>query len=714
MRYDRGQREQSHTSYSRRSPSHRDRSSERYRGETSKYRSQSRDRRRSPSSHDRRRSHSSHRRPSKSPARRDSSRRRRSPEDRLSSRRSPPRSRTPQLKRRADPLESERAKVPDVKRTPKKIAGHLPILSRPVGQVSYPIASIEDAESTSPVERITRHAGKTTAAPPMVPDEAEISPASPIEPDSDEINPASPFESESEEISPASPVDHFADSRSEGFQLDEDDVLFAGGLGDPSFEAGGEVPTAAELEAKATHPQFEMWDLDMRSPPIPGISEALLPTAKDMNEAFGDAHEWYSDGVMRAFMWKWAEELFDEYVTVNWFGPNFQRAFYFSSAEIREKAPFPDALSSSSRFALIPMSINYQFRDSEFDGSSHWFTLELDLDEAKATIWNGIASFDKPAIEYSKKFLTAFNESYALTIDLESDIDVVRWGNGDGWSCGIEVLQLFKIYAQSGRPIVSLGQRYPVDAAKFKEENDSLLRVWIRETKDFYDLDDNDLDQEQYDIEAEINRCCAKKGHQNTPDSHPRQTGSGGDSSDGSDHDHDDDSDDDDDDGDDDAEDDYTPPRFGNGIKMHPIQPTALRRQLWVEEDSREPFWDHIACKTITRGEYAQHPTSPRWIRNVLRRVFKRLSCFTEELDELFTNAGVDDGNVKDALNDCFTLVEWEAVKSGSLPKPDEIEDKREATHRLREVLIAAGITNEEWETMLMRKCQSTPPNHMA
>lgn len=637
-------------------------------------------------------------------------------------------------KRPADKLESQRAKIPDVKRTPKKISLQKArpeegVIAPPARVVGLPArvdatgnSSTPPIEPTSPVrdeeELITPTSPIEPASSPIRPQDEEelITPASPVKslPISSAVNKGADEEVTNARIDSRSPhgSERFRDQSPDGLRLQDDDYWpNHDDLDGPEEDrnVASEEPEGSNGATAARQPEisilYDGWDFDMRQGPIAGTSEALLPTAKDMNDSFGSGDVWYEDAVIRAFIWKLCEDMHEGQDDIDFLGPQYQRTFYHSKVDQRCSAPTPGPLVREAKIVLIPLSITNDLTELSIQTqwkTTHWVSLELNMETKKATIWNSIPSFDYSAVVFAKKFLVPFSAFFDLGFDTDN-FEIETWGMGDGWSCGIDVLSLFHSYVHDGNPTPG-GFQEPHD---FKFQHEAPLRLWISEVKQKMGLHQTDLDQEQHDIMNKITQGAGTLPSNRGTGWLPQDEDSDHGSAHSSVFDSGPESDDSDSDDPDNA-----PAPFGHGVPKVPVRPTPAQRQVWEETTSKSAYC--MSGKVITRGVYAELTKDYRWVGQTLEKVFRRLSLFTDQVEELFSDAGADDGNIDDSLNACMTCTEYRALQQGKLPGAAEVGDRRANVPLLRKILVASGISDDDWEDMMIRRLKAYVVNSVA
>lgn len=70
-------------------------------------------------------------------------------------------------------------------------------------------------------------------------------------------------------------------------------------------------------------------------------------------------------------------------------------------------------------------------------------------------------------------------------------------------------------------------------------------------------------------------------------------------------------------------------------------------------------------------------------------------------LKELFNQAGIDDGDISNSLNLCFTANEFEDLRYGLAGCK---KTARASNIDLKLVLLISGMSNQEWEDYAIRK----------
>jgi hypothetical protein len=192
----------------------------------------------------------------------------------------------------------------------------------------------------------------------------------------------------------------------------------------------------------------ELWDPNILAPPQPG----QLPLQTDLFYSFGPGENWLEDRIIRAIIMIlcYLHLRYADIPDVNVLGLTFQRNWVAATDDIRSKPPRPPALQS--KIILIPICVSQVILDQSRD--MHWATLELNRDDKTATLFNGFDDLEDNSLDAAKVFLRTFNKMYDLGLDAKH-ITIKKFGVGDRWSCGLEILEFVQLYLEDGRPNTS-------------------------------------------------------------------------------------------------------------------------------------------------------------------------------------------------------------------------------------------------------------------
>ena len=235
-------------------------------------------------------------------------------------------------------------------------------------------------------------------------------------------------------------------------------------------------------------------DTDLLAPPV----EGLLPDNWQMSKCFGNDNEWFWDSILRAYLHMSIRDagyhsIHPQLIQHAVLGPNFELVWQNMTDERRRAAHRPDALQAQESI-LFPVCTNaYLAKDDMINVGGkykpdHWVVFQVDLVRKKMVVYNGIPSRDKYAKARANEFIKTFNLAYQLGFDADQEPEVVQFGCGDGWSCGIDAMELIGFFINNGqRPPVE----YQVNPVAWKQSMYSPITQWVREAKGNYLPEDN-------------------------------------------------------------------------------------------------------------------------------------------------------------------------------------------------------------------------------
>ncbi|KAF4624608.1 hypothetical protein G7Y89_g13561 [Cudoniella acicularis] len=389
------------------------------------------------------------------------------------------------------------------------------------------------------------------------------------------------------------------------------------------------------------------------APPV----SAFVPTLRDINKAFSDEERWFEDGVIRARIMFLCQrfgpqlQLPNDIRKVDLVGPLFEWNWTRNCHEARMTLPKPKAFEAET--VLIPLDLD------PMHGGIHWMLLVISTVTRETILYNGFPDLEEDAIIYAETFINSLNRVYNMRLRA---VESMEFSNGDGWSCGIDMLDCIEQHLEHGEIQYEAG-----DPDDWKESNRGRLEVWITETCELYDIDISAVRLDQAAIWDMIKNSANDKSKQTSDDKiDPALRG------DSSHH-----ANNNDDDSDDDGN---GPEAPGTGIHMQEWVVTEAQRRVWKETKSKDPN----TC-----------------------RIPQLLSKYTDDIDALFKDAGKGDGNLAGPNNNCFTTIELQSLHRGRVLRTGEVAENRANVDALRNVLPASGITDDQWLKMFIGTSKS-------
>jgi hypothetical protein len=186
-------------------------------------------------------------------------------------------------------------------------------------------------------------------------------------------------------------------------------------------------------------------DSDLMNPACNGV----LPTVDQTQRYFDhDKEEWLEDDFIRACLLKTVEETTNRYgldnVPCSVMGPSFENSC--QRMTIGNLRSFGRPKPFLAQKVVMPINVSSSIGKT----CDHWVSLLLDMDNKNTTIYNSCPSYDQQSLYQVTAFMGILNDAYDLGMNLEPEVK--RFGNGDGWSCGYEVVWFCQQMASTNEP----------------------------------------------------------------------------------------------------------------------------------------------------------------------------------------------------------------------------------------------------------------------